>query len=230
MDLFTPIGNGTDLWSYALIKKKGTMYAFGSDNGLRYTHMVNPVSVTNPFGIDPNVLPTGTPVPVSSELLSTGLIVGIVAGVVVILAGVVFLWVRRRRMRKNKDDSTKIDDEKNQLASTDDDDKSVTSKMTGDLRRRNYSYLEGKYPDSIYREWQPGSTDMLPLAPITPIPEHLQEQMDALQEQMRQVQAEILAAELSSHSQPSVSMTISYEGNSTLPSPDDSERDAGSRT
>ncbi|OAQ23502.1 hypothetical protein K457DRAFT_36528 [Linnemannia elongata AG-77] len=228
MDSFTPMGNSTDFWSYALIKKKGAMYTFGNDNGFRYTRMVNSVSVADPFGVDPNVIMTRIISSISSAPLSTGLIIGIIAGVVFILAGVVFLLVRRGNMHKNKDDNTKTDDARDQFASADDDDKSVTSKTTDDISRRNYSYLEGKYPCSIYRDRQPGSTDILLMAPITPIPEHLLEQLEVLQEQMRQVQAEIRAAQISSQSQPDDSTSISYEGKPTLPSPIIPERDTRS--
>jgi hypothetical protein len=187
MEYFVPIGPGSGASTFALIRKEGTMYAFGNDGGFRYTHMIDSVNVAYPIRSNPN------PSLGSSSRLSTGGIVGIVAGAVVIMAGIVFLLVRSYRIRRSKDDNSTAGaaEKEATISSGEENDISICSEKVGDNDGPNYPYLEGKYADNSNPEWQSGSTDMLPMAPITPVPEHLQAELEMLQEKMRVLQERI---------------------------------------
>jgi hypothetical protein len=218
MDYFVPIGPGSGPSTFALIKKNGTMYVFGNDGGFRYTHMIEKVSVAESLRSNPNPLEpptTSTPQPSgSSSLLSTGSITGIVVGVIVVLAGIVVLLVKRYRIRRRSkiNKTTLSTGDRDQSGSAEDDNSSYSLKKLSYNGGPNSFYLEGKYPDSCDSESRTTSTDMLPMAPITPVPEHLQVQMKMLQEQMREVQERIQAAtQFSNHPRPSVVRTVSYD-------------------
>jgi hypothetical protein len=194
MEYFVPIGPGSGASTFALIRKEGSMYAFGNDGGFRYTHMIDSVKVAYTIRSNPN------PSLGSSSRLSTGGIVGIVAGAVVILAGIVFLLVRSYLIRRNKSENSATGvAEKEPTISVEKDDSNICSQKVGDNDGPNYLCLEGKYADSSNTEWRTGSTDMLPMVPITTVPEHLQAELEILQEKMRVVQGRIQAARFSSH-------------------------------
>lgn len=91
MDFFTFIGDGSGSGAstFALLKKEGTMYGFGNDGGLRYTHMIDKVNVTETYGINPN--PPPPPAEPKPTILSKQGIIGIVCGALV-LAALTFFW------------------------------------------------------------------------------------------------------------------------------------------
>jgi hypothetical protein len=223
MDYFVPIGpdTGTGYISigagstFGLIRKEGTMFAFGNDNKFIYTHLLNKVDVTNPIRSNPNLLPQTPPSSESPSSLSTGGILGIAAGVVVVLIGVLLLLIRRRRSRRDKDNKNvafnETADKEPSATAKDDDGISISSEKVGDNDGPNYLYLEGKYADNSNPEWRSGSTDMLPMAPITPVPEHLRDELKELQEQMRALQDQIRLSQFSSHPRPNVVTTVSSE-------------------
>ncbi|KAK3830445.1 MAG: hypothetical protein JOS17DRAFT_160792 [Linnemannia elongata] len=216
MDFFVPIGNNTGTSTFGLLKKAGTMYAFGNDNGFRYTHLIDKVNVTNSLGVDPN--PPPMPAPSPSSLLTTGAIVGIVVGVVAVFAGTVLLVVRMNRKRRNKVNSTRAAVDKDDSTAAEDDNNIASSIKSGDDSGPNYLYLEGKHP-----YWRPSSTESLPLASMTTVPEHLQERLRVLQEQMRAVQAQAQATtQFSSHPRPNVVTTVSSEKEQSPTSDQDS--------
>ncbi|KAF9154159.1 hypothetical protein BG015_001735 [Linnemannia schmuckeri] len=106
MTFFVPI-NGDGISPrpllFALLKNGGTMYAFsnGGRGGSEYTYTTYKVNVTDPYGINPN--PTHAAQP-SKTILSTGDIVGIIVGTLV-LAVCTFLLGRRiyRKQDDNKE-------------------------------------------------------------------------------------------------------------------------------
>ncbi|KAH7050495.1 hypothetical protein BKA57DRAFT_491810 [Linnemannia elongata] len=222
MDYFVPIGNYTGSSTIGLFKKEDTMYTFGNDNGSWYTHLVDDVNITNSLGVDPNP-PLASP---SSPLLSTGAIVGIVVGVVVVLAGTVFLLLRVIRKSKNKVNITTAAVVKDDSATAEDGDKNASFRKSGDSGEPNYLYLDGKHP-----YWRPSSTESLPLASMTPVPEHLQERLRVLQEQMRAVQAQIrVTTQFSSHPRPNVVTTLSKQGEPTASGASESNSASGNTT
>ncbi|KAF9295656.1 hypothetical protein BGZ88_001726 [Linnemannia elongata] len=223
MDYFVPIGNYTGSSTIGLFKKEDTMYTFGNDSGSWYTHLVDDINITNSLGIDPNPPPPALP---SSPLLSTGAIVGIVVGVVVVLAGAVFLLLRMIRKSKNKVNITTAALVKDDSATAEDGDKNASFRKSGDSGEPNYLYLDGKHP-----YWRPSSTESLPLASMTPVPEHLQERLRVLQEQMRAVQAQIrVTTQFSSHPRPNVVTTLSKQGEPTASGVSESSSASGSTT
>ncbi|KAK3830464.1 MAG: hypothetical protein JOS17DRAFT_746441 [Linnemannia elongata] len=178
------------------------MYAFGNDNGFQYTHLIDKVNVTNSLGIDPNE--PAIPASSSPSLLSTGVIVGIVVGVVVVFVGGVFLLIRKIQKCRSKVNSTMAAADKDTPTTPGDDD---NNRKSGDDGGPNYLYLEAKHP-----YWRPSSTESLPLASMTTVPEHLQERLRALEEQMRAVQAQIqVTTQFSSHPRPKVVTTVSSD-------------------
>ena len=215
------------------------MYAFGNDNGFRYTHLIKPVNVTDTVRSNPNPPPLPQPTPESelsslpsssSSALSAGGITGIAVGVIVVIAGVLFLLVKRYRNRRNRDNTINTTADKDQSVPDEDDDISISSEKMADESGRNYSYIEGKYPDSSYAEEQAGSIDILPMAPIAPIPEHMQEELRVLQEKMIVVQEQIRASQFSSHLGPNVATTVSITAESTASGIPESEPGSGAIT
>ncbi|KAG0280578.1 hypothetical protein BGZ96_001518 [Linnemannia gamsii] len=207
MEYFVPIGPGSGASTFALIRKEGTMYAFGNDGGFQYMHMIDKVNVTDSIRSNPN------PSLSSSSPLSTGAIIGIVVGAIIVLVGIVFIFFRRYQIRRNKDDNSAIDIvEEETTISAEEDHISICSKKIGDNDGPNYLYLEGKFAQSNSNlDWQTGSTDMLPMAPITPVPERLLDQLEILQEKMRAVQGRIQVTQLSTHLPSDVVTTVSCE-------------------
>ncbi|OAQ27942.1 hypothetical protein K457DRAFT_20596 [Linnemannia elongata AG-77] len=142
----------------------------------------------------------------SPSALSAGGISGTVVGFIVVISGVFLLIVMRCWIRRNKDSITTTTAAEN-VPGEDDDDISVSSEKMGYDSEPNY--IEGKYSDASYAEGQTGSIDILPMAPITPIPEHMQEELRVLQERMRVLQDQIRATQFSSHPRPNVVTTVS---------------------
>ncbi|KAK3830444.1 MAG: hypothetical protein JOS17DRAFT_746404 [Linnemannia elongata] len=226
MDYFVPIGPGSGASTFALIRRYKEMYAFGNDNGFRYTHLIKAVNVTDPVRSNPNPppLPQSTPESssslLSSSALSAGGISGITVGVIMVLSGVVFLLVRRYRSRRSRDNTINTTAHRNQSLPDEDDDISISSEKMADDSGPNYSYIEGKYPDSSYAEGQAGSANILPMAPITPIPEHMQEELRILQKKMRVVQEQIRAtAQASSQGLPEAAPHTFVESSEAVVSP-----------
>lgn len=210
-----PISPGDEASVFGLIRKQGTMYAFGNDNTFRYTHMIDKVNVANPIRSNPYPMPTLPPSMDTSSSLSTGGILGIAAGAVVVLIGVVFLLIRRRQSRRDKDNKNitfnETTDKDPSASAKNDDGISISSEKVGDNDGPNYFYLEGKYAESGYPERRRGSTDALPMAPITPVPEYLQDELKELQKQMRALHDQIRISQFSSHPRPNVVTTVSSE-------------------
>ncbi|KAG0065135.1 hypothetical protein BGZ89_008578 [Linnemannia elongata] len=157
MDYFVPIGNYTGSSTIGLFKKEDTMYTFGNDNGSWYTHLVDDVNITNSLGVDPNP-PLASP---SSPLLSTGAIVGIVVGVVVVLAGTVFLLLRMIRKSKNKVNITTAAVVKDDSATAEDGDKNASFRNLPESTYLGYSSAPA-YSNVIA---QPSSQDSPEVAP-----------------------------------------------------------------
>ncbi|KAF9124080.1 hypothetical protein BGX30_001114 [Mortierella sp. GBA39] len=206
MDFFVPIGDWHELGpsAFALVKSQGTIYAFGNGNyeGIEYNHTASQVIVAEPYGIDPN--PPPPPAAPKPIVLSTGGIVGIVVGTFV-LAVCTFLLGKRTgrwsRKKKVEYEVTKENTDKSQSSrplSDINDDAQAQGKKDGP----NYSDLEGKYSDPTYPEGRLGSTDITLLSPTPPMAPYVQEQFDALQDQMRTLQEQILARRLSSNPRP----------------------------
>ncbi|KAK3830465.1 MAG: hypothetical protein JOS17DRAFT_817441 [Linnemannia elongata] len=231
MDYFVPIGPGSGASTFALIQRYKEMYAFGNDNGFRYTHLIDAVNVTDTVRSNANPPPLPRPSPelssLSSSALSVGSISGIAVGVIIVMVAVVFLFVKRYRIRKNRNNIIKTTADKDLSVSDEDDDISVSSEKMADESGPTYSYIEGKYPDGSYADGQTGSTEILPMAPITPIPEHMQEELRVLQEKMRVVQEQIRATQFSSHLGPNVVMTVSNTTVSTASGVPGSEPGSG---
>ncbi|KAK3830447.1 MAG: hypothetical protein JOS17DRAFT_746408 [Linnemannia elongata] len=223
MDYFVPIGPGSGASTFALIRRYKEMYAFGNDNGFRYTHLIKAVNVTDPVRSNPNPPPLPRLTPESSSALSAGGISGITVGVIMVIAGVVFLLVRRYRNHRSKDNTINTTADRDQSISDEDDDISISSEKFADDSRPDYPYIEGKYPDSRYAEGQTGSTDILPMAPISPIPEHMQEELEALQEKMRAVQEQIRATQSQGTVDPMLSRLYQKQSVSTASGVPESE-------
>ncbi|KAK3830463.1 MAG: hypothetical protein JOS17DRAFT_161082 [Linnemannia elongata] len=189
MDYFVPIGPGSGASTFALMRKYKELYAFGNDNGLRYTHLIKAVNVTDPIRSNaiPPPLPRPTPESSSSSVLPAVGISGIAIGVIVVIAGVLFLIVKRYRNHRKRDNA------------------------------------------GNYAEGQRGSTETLPMAPITPIPEHMQEELRVLQEKMRVVQEQIRATQFSGLG-PNVVTDVSKTTESSASGVPQSEPGSGSTT
>ncbi|KAF9146015.1 hypothetical protein BGX30_005111 [Mortierella sp. GBA39] len=197
MDFFVPLGDGTSPTSFALMKQYGIMYVFGNDNGARYTHEINKVNITDPVGINPN---PRTPSTGSSSSLgdssSADAIIGVIAGVGFLLGLIVWLTMRGRTA--NATNATA--------------DKPLPS--IPPLNNTN-NYV---YPPTTYPSGQPAPTTILPMAPITPVPQQHQTYQDQMQ-----------ALQFSSHPRPNYVTTaystepatfsppVSYPGSSGAP-------------
>ncbi|KAF9154160.1 hypothetical protein BG015_001736 [Linnemannia schmuckeri] len=200
MDIFTPIGDGSGdgASTFALFKKEGTMYAFGNYSGSQETRIIDKISVTESYGTNPN--PPPPPVqPSEPTILSTRGIVGIVVGVLV-LAALTFLLGRRtsgRSKNKNKE-AIKVDANLSQHNQPLGNNKKHPETQ-GSKDAANVHDIEGKYLDTAYPESQTGSTEILPMAPITPIHQYIQEQLQALHDQKRVLQDQLQALQSSNH-------------------------------
>ncbi|KAF9147806.1 hypothetical protein BG015_010499 [Linnemannia schmuckeri] len=217
MDFFTPIGDEMGLGvSFALLKKEGTMYVFGNDGGTRYTHMISKVNVTETYGVNPN--PPPPPAAPKPTILSTGGIVGIVVGAL-FLAALTFLLGRRTSSRSRNKDDEAADSEanKSQADQPRGDDKDQPQEQ-GQKDGANFYAFEGKYLVPTYPEGpRSSSTEILPMAPITPAPQHIQEQFHALHNQMQLLQDQLNASQFSSHPRPNFVTSASYIGESITP-------------
>ncbi|KAG9069783.1 hypothetical protein KI688_009108, partial [Linnemannia hyalina] len=67
MDYFVPIGTRPGASTFALIRRHKEIYAFGNDNGFRYTHLIKAVNVTDPVRSNPNPPSLPQPTPESSS-------------------------------------------------------------------------------------------------------------------------------------------------------------------
>jgi hypothetical protein len=216
LDIFVPIGPGTGNSSFALAKKGSKMFIVGHNGGFGYMQTMNNVtvpdllrSVPNPSSLPGITLAMQSSSPASS--LSTGTIVGIVVGVIVHVAGIILLLVWKYCIRRNEDDEITAGTVDKEAPVSEGDGVSISSEKFRDNDGSINLYLEGKYAYSSYPDWRTRSTDMLPMAPIAPVPVHLQAELVMLQEQMRDVQGRIQAAtQFSSHPRPSVVTTVSY--------------------
>ncbi|KAK3830442.1 MAG: hypothetical protein JOS17DRAFT_775270 [Linnemannia elongata] len=178
MDFFTFIGDGSGSGAstFALLKKEGTMYGFGNDGGLRYTHMIDKVNVTETYGINPN--PPPPPAEPKPTILS-----------------------KQESDAEKSQPSQPFDDNNDDLQAQEPKDGA------------NLYDIEGKYLDSSYSERsRTSSTDILPMAPITPVPQYIQEQFQALHDQMRVLQEQLYASQFSNHPRPTVVTSASYAG------------------
>lgn len=217
MDFFVPIGDWRELGpsAFALVKNQGTIYACGNGNyeGFEYNHTASQVIVAESYGIDPNP-PPPPPAP-EPIILSTGVIVGIVVGTLVFAVCTFLLgrwtsdWSRKRKV---KDKVFKANTDKSQssrtLSNTNDD-----QQAQGQKDGPNYSHLEGKCSDSTYPESRIESTDLPSIEPTPIMPPYVQEQFKALQDQIRILQEQILARQLSSNSHPDLITTADSYSN-----------------
>ncbi|OAQ23500.1 hypothetical protein K457DRAFT_142703 [Linnemannia elongata AG-77] len=217
MDFFVPIGDWRELGpsAFALVKNQGTIYACGIGNykGFRYNHTASQVIVAESYGIDLN--PPPPPAAPEPIILSTGRIIGIVVGTLV-LAVCTFLLGRRTsdwsRKKKVKNKVFKANTNKSQssrtLSNTNDD-----PQAQGQGNGTNYSHLEGKCSDSTYPERRRGSTYIPSFESTSIMPPYVQEQFKALQDQIRILQEQILARRLSSNPRPDLITTADSYSN-----------------
>lgn len=226
MDFFTFIGGGSGegASTFALLKKEGTMYGFGNDGGLRYTHMIDKVNVTETYGINPN--PPPPPAAPKPTILSKGGIVGIVCGALVLAALTFFLGRRTsgRSRKKDDDEVAESDADKSQPSQPLDDNKD-DPRAQGPKDGAIFYDLEGKYLVSSYPERpRTSSTEILPMAPTNPVPQYIQEQFQTLHDQMRVLQEQLHASQFSNHPRPSFVTSASYVGEPAALAPNGSKQ------
>lgn len=231
MDFFVPIGDFHELGpsAFALVKNQGTIYAFGNGNyeGMEFNHTASQVIVAEPYGIDLN--PPPPPAAPEPIVLSTGGIVGIVVGTLV-LAVCTFLLGKKTSgwsMKKKVEDKvTKANTDKSQSSRPPNDNKD-DPQAQGQKDGLNYSDLEGKHSDPADPESLIGSADIPPLSPTSPMPPYLQEQFKAFQDQMRILQEQILARRLSSNPRlDRVTTADSYSNEPATPAASDQDPEA----
>ncbi|KAH7050493.1 hypothetical protein BKA57DRAFT_491808 [Linnemannia elongata] len=226
MDFFTFIGDGIGNSSstFALLKKEGIMYGFGNSAGLRYTRTIDKVNVTETYGTNPN--PPPPPAAPTPTILSKGGIVGIVFGAVT-LAALAFFLGRRTSSRSKKnvaDELAESDAEKYQPSQTLDDDKDDPQVQEPKDGANSYD-LEGKYLVSSHPDRsRTSSTEILPMASIAPVPQYIQEQFQALHDQMRILQEQFYSSQFSNHPRPTYVTTASYVGEPAAAEPNDSKQ------
>ncbi|KAF9295654.1 hypothetical protein BGZ88_001724 [Linnemannia elongata] len=226
MDFFTFIGDGIGNSSstFALFKKEGIMYGFGNRAGLRYTHTIDKVNVTETYGTNPN--PPPPPAAPTPTILSKGGIVGIVFGAVALAALAFFLGRRTSSRSKKKvaDELAESDAEKSQPSQTLDDDKDDPQIQEPKDGANSYD-LEGKYLVSSHPDRsRTSSTEILPMASIAPVPQYIQEQFQALHDQMRILQEQFYSSQFSNHPRPTYVTTASYVGEPAAAEPNDSKQ------
>ncbi|KAG9069779.1 hypothetical protein KI688_009104 [Linnemannia hyalina] len=209
MEYFVPIGPRSGASTFGLIKKYNDMFAFDNDDDLRYTHLIKDIKVsdTSTSNLYP-VLPSDPPSEGQHyrQEASSGLL-----------------------LERNKDIIAISILDKEKIASDEDNNSSISSKKIGDEGDGPTPlFLEGKYPDSSHRERRaPSYTDNLPMAPTTPVPERLQDQLKELQAEMQALQDRTSqTTQFSSHPRPNFVTTISYDrapATATTTTPDPSE-------
>ncbi|KAF9150310.1 hypothetical protein BG015_007881 [Linnemannia schmuckeri] len=225
MDFFTPIGDeSVSSESFALLKKEGTMYAFGNYSGSQETRMTSKVNVTETYGVNP--IPPPPPAAPKPTILSTGGIVGIVVGALALAAMAFFLGRRTSGKSRKKDDdqATDQDADKSQANQPFDDDKDQLQEQ-GHKDGANFYDFEGKYLVPTYPEGpRASSTEILPMAPINPVPQYIQEHFQALYDQMRILQDQLHPSQFSSHPRPNFVTSASYIGELTTPTVSEEQR------
>ncbi|KAG9069784.1 hypothetical protein KI688_009109 [Linnemannia hyalina] len=220
MDFFVPLGDGTSPTSFALMKQYSKMYVFGNDNGTRYTHEINKVNITDPVGYNPNprTPPTGSS---SSQGDSSpaGAIIGVIAGGGFLLGLMVWLTMRARTAKAAKATNATPDKPLPYIPPLNNTNNYVYPQQPGQTGGPNYYPLPGQPPASTtYPSGQPAPTTILPMAPITPVPQQHQTYQDQMQ-----------ALQFSSHPRPNYVTTaystepatssppVSYSGSSGAP-------------
>ncbi|KAF9321129.1 hypothetical protein BGZ91_004596 [Linnemannia elongata] len=225
MDFSVPIGDWRELGpsAFALLKNQGTIYACGIGNykGFRYNHTASQVIVAESYGIDLN--PPPPPAAPTPTILSRGGIIGIVFGAIA-LAALTFFMGRRTSSRSKKKDADEIaesDAENSQSSQTLDDDKD-DPQIQEPKDGANFYDFEGKYLISSHpdRSRTP-STEILPMASIAPVPQYIQEQFQALHDQMRILQEQFYSSQFSNHPRPTYVTTASYVGEPAAAEPSD---------
>lgn len=219
LDYFVALGSGSRRTGFALSQWNKTM-SFLYDAGDTMDQLGGGSFYVTDHLRTPDSSPSSAP--------SAGGISGTVVGVIVVISGVFLLIVMRCWIRRSKDSITTTTTAENQSVPDEDDDISVSSKKMGYDSEPNY--IEGKYSDASYAEGQTGSIDILPMAPITPIPEHMQEELRVLQERMRVLQDQIRATQFSSHPRPNVVTTVSNIAASTASGAPESAPGSGNIT
>ncbi|KAG0065137.1 hypothetical protein BGZ89_008580 [Linnemannia elongata] len=200
MDFFVPLGDGTSPTSFALMKQNGLMYVFGNDNGARYTREINKVNITDSVGIDPNPgNPSSDSASSEGDSPSMGVVIGAVVGVV--LLGGLILWLTRRARTADtaKATTTAVDKPVPPFPPLNTTNHYVYPQQPG--QTGGHYYPSGQYPAATtYPLGQSVPTTILPMAPITPVPQHHQTYLDQIQ-----------ALQLSTHPRPSFAITAAGE-------------------
>ncbi|KAF9089164.1 hypothetical protein BGX29_012181 [Mortierella sp. GBA35] len=177
--IFVPIDGGPGQVDFALMKKFSRMWVFGKTSaGGRYADDFPKVDVTDPVGFNPNPKPPSSSSD-SDKSSDTGVIVGVIAGVVA-FAGV-FIYLYRRNSTRGKNNTKPT----------------VPKPSPAFIQGNNYAYAQqpgpdggpnycnpaGQYPATTYPLGQTAPTTILPMAPITPVPQHhaFQDQMQGFQ-------------------------------------------------
>ncbi|OAQ23504.1 hypothetical protein K457DRAFT_208683 [Linnemannia elongata AG-77] len=223
MDFITFIGDGigNSTSTFALLKKEGIMYGFGNNDGIRYTRAIDKINVTETYGINPN--PPPPPAAPTPTILSRGGIIGIVFGAIALAALTFFMGRRTSSRSKNKDadEIAESDAEKSHSSQTLDDDKD-DPQIQEPKDGANFYDLEGKYLISSHPDQsRTSSTEILPMASIAPVPQYIQEQFQALHDQIRILQEQFYSSQFSNHPRPTYVTTASYVGEPAAAEPSD---------
>ncbi|KAF9285895.1 hypothetical protein BGZ88_009354 [Linnemannia elongata] len=209
-DFFVPLGDGTSPTSFALMKHYDTMYVFGNDNGYRYTHEINKVNITDPVGINPNPTKPSTGSSSSQgDSSSAGAIVGAIVGVG-FLVGLIVWYARRGETAKAAKATTTAGDKPIQSFPP-------LNNMNNDVHPQqpdqpggpSYYNPPGQYPAvTTSPSGQPAPTTIMPMAPITPVPQQHQTYQDQIQ-----------ALQFSSHPRPTFVTTAADEHETAAAAP-----------
>ncbi|KAF9083147.1 hypothetical protein BGX23_011743 [Mortierella sp. AD031] len=182
MDFFTPIGGGPGQVSFVLTQKYKSMYAFGIDyTGWIFADEVSKIKVNDTVGTDPNPTPT----PSSSDSGSsdsTGVIIGVLAGVL-FLGGILVYFLKKISKNTQSDNKPAVPKPNPVLTQGNNYAYAQQPGYLGQNGGPNYYNPAGQYPATTYPLGQPAPTTILPMAPITPVPQHqtFQQQMQGLQ-------------------------------------------------
>ncbi|KAF9092843.1 hypothetical protein BGX23_003876 [Mortierella sp. AD031] len=187
-DFLIPIGGGPGQASFSLMQKNMNMYAFGKDyTGWMFADQISRVNVTDTVGINPNPRPSSSSSD-SDSSSGAGVIVGTIAGIVFV--GGLLVWFIRRNNNTNKD-SAKPAVGNNHPAFTQVNNYTY-AQQPGPNGGPNYynpsaqypaGQYPGTYPTTTYPLGQNAPTTILPMAPISsmPQPQTFQGQMQGLQ-------------------------------------------------